>query len=65
MGGFLLPMQEWFSKKKDRTDVGGWVVGRPPQEKKEPTPFFLENIKKGDRTRVLAPEAGIITRGVL
>ena len=39
--------QEAFSKKKDRTDVGGWVVGRPPQEKKEPTPFFLENIKKG------------------
>ena len=26
--------QEWFSKKKDRTDVGvGWLV-RPPREKK-------------------------------
>ena len=25
--------------EKDRTDVGGWVVGGPPQEKKEPAPF--------------------------
>ena len=31
--------QEWFSKKKDRTDVGvGWLV-RPPRKKKS-LPFF-------------------------
>ena len=31
--------QEWFSKKKDRTDVGvGWLV-RPPRKKKS-LPLF-------------------------
>ena len=36
------------------------MVG-PPRKKKSLPLFFLENIKKGGRTRVLAPEAGSVT----
>ena len=36
------------------------MVG-PPRKKKSLPLFFLENIKKGGRNRVLAPEAGSVT----
>ena len=44
--------------KKDRTDVGvGWLVG-PPQKKKEPTPFFFENIKALEYSAAEEPRQG-------
>ena len=50
--------QEAFSKIKDRTDVGvGWLVG-PPQKKKEPTPFFCENIKALEYSAAEEPRRG-------
>ena len=33
-------------KKKGPHRRWGWLVGKAPQGKKEPAPFFLENIKK-------------------